>query len=79
MCTSAPAALEKQRAPMAIVKERIAQRREASGRREETCEEREGCRAQAAVLGCTRGGTDPAEEKWEVLIGICWRGGGGEY
>ena len=31
MCTLAPAALEKQRAPMAIVKERIAQRREASG------------------------------------------------
>ena len=31
MCTLAPAALEKQRAPMAIVKERIAQRRAASG------------------------------------------------
>ena len=27
------------------------------------------CNAQAAVvLGCTRGGTDSAEEKWEVLV-----------
>jgi len=27
------------------------------------------CRAQAAVvLGCTRAGTDSAEEKWEVLV-----------